>query len=144
MRLISILGVAALALVIVTTPILAHHKDGHGGGPSATGQSKSDKQKDRDNDNEAQSAKFGAESADDCADDARNHGQYVSCVAHLVQAEGGDDVETEDIGLDEDCDEFGSLVACAAHSDVGKDKDENGASAFSRDNDSDNDNDNGN
>ena len=139
MRLIAMIGAALLALVIVATPILAHHKDGHDGGPSFAGQNKSNKQKDRDNDHEARSAKFDAESADDCAEDARNHGQFVSCVAHLVKAESGGDVEAEDIGLDEDCDDFGSLVACAAHSDVGKNEDRNETSAFSRDNDNDDD-----
>ena len=135
MRIATILSAAILALVVLAAPALAHHRDGHAGGPPAGAQKHANKD-DNDN-NQGGTNRFGAENAQDCEENARNHGQYVSCVVHLVHAEQGD-VEAKDIGLDRDCDNVGNLIACAAQSDVGKDK--NGqATSRSADNNNDED-----
>jgi hypothetical protein len=97
MRIGSILIAAILALVVLAGPALAQGK-GHGG-----------------------TNRFGATNAQECADDARNHGQYVSCITSLVRA-AGSDVKAADLGLDSDCDSAESLITCAAHSHVGKPK----------------------
>jgi hypothetical protein len=109
-----------LGVLLITAPVAAHHKDGHSqGGPAAS----NSKQADNQNDNGAAASKFGADDVDDCAAQAKNHGQFVSCVAHLVKAEGrGESLSASGIGFDGDeCDGFANLVACAAHKKVGPD-----------------------
>jgi hypothetical protein len=141
MRIAAILSAAILALVVLAAPGLAAPPDGHGGGPPA-GVQHGNKNKDTNDNNQGETNRFGAENAEDCAENPRNHGQYVSCVVHVIHSEQGD-VEAKDLGLDSDCDSAGSLVSCAAQSNVGKD--ENGqADNLSADNDNENENQNQN
>src|SRR5215218_7532530 len=127
MRILS-LAIGAFVLLLMAFPAFAHHRPDHTGGPgTATNQCVNDNTA---GDNDACGGggqKPGASQLEegDCnREEAGNHGQYVSCVAHSAGG-GGGDVEAEDVGLD-DCD--GNIVSCAAHSDAGK-EDQGGASA---------------
>jgi hypothetical protein len=117
MRIATILTAAVLGLVVLAAPVLAHHRDGHAGGPPSGAQQHANKE--NKGNGQGGSNRFDAENAQDCEAIARNHGQYVSCIAYLVHAAQGD-VKAEDLGLDSDCDSAENLIACAAHSDVGK------------------------
>jgi hypothetical protein len=97
MRIAAFLIAAILSVVILSAPVLAKGK-GQGG-----------------------ANRFEAENAQECADNARNHGQYVRCITDLVRA-APSDVKAADLGLNSDCDNAESLITCAAHSNVGKPK----------------------
>jgi hypothetical protein len=107
----------------MATPVAAEHKDSHNPGGQTESNSKHENNKHENNErgNAAASNRFDADDVDDCEDEAKNHGQYVSCVVHLIKSEG-DDVSARDIGFGRDeCDDYANLVACAAHDDIGKD-----------------------
>jgi len=119
MRIGSMLIAAMLSLGVLAAPALAHHRDGHDGGPASGTQQHANKE----NKGKGQGGanRFEAANAQECAADARNHGQYVRCITDLVRA-AGSDVKAADLGLDSDCDSAESLITCAAHSHVGKPK----------------------
>src|SRR5215208_2562334 len=114
MRILS-LTIAVLALLVMAFPAFAKPGDpggngrGHGGNPHGAESSPN-----RCGDNSDCGGKFAASSDVDCADGARNHGQYVSCVAHGGNPESGPSLAEADGG-------HGSVVSDAAHSDIGKD-----------------------
>src|SRR5215212_9978637 len=118
MRIATILIAAILSLVVLAGPVVAHHRDGHDGGPPSGTQHANKENKGK---GQSGANRFGATNAQECADNVRNHGQYVSCITSLVRA-APSDVKAEGLGLDSDCDNAESLIACAAHSDVGKPK----------------------
>src|SRR5215217_5468821 len=117
MRILS-LAIAVLALLVLAFPAFAKPDNpggngrGHGGNPHGA-ESSSNRCGDND-DNGDCGGKFAASSDVDCADGARNHGQYVSCVAHGGNPESGPSVADAD-------GDHGSVVSDAAHSDIGKD-----------------------
>ena len=111
MRITSLLA-GLFALLLVVTPVVAHHKDDHDGG----------RPKD-------QSASSQSDGSRDCDGPWRNHGHFVSCVAHEANGRGGDvelrGGELEAFDEDVECADNANAVSCAARSDVGKDNEDN-------------------